>query len=60
VEIIFMSPQVFPVVPSVFLLVGGPLFAGAVLVPIVVRTVGVVLLGIALIWTGFTNRRRPA
>lgn len=50
--------RIFPVVPSVFLLIGAPLFAAGLLVPIIVRTIGVLLLGIALIWIGFKNSKR--
>jgi hypothetical protein len=62
VGFIFLSVQslkrrIFPVVPSIFLLTGAVLFAGGVLVPVAVRTVGVLLFGIALIWIGFRNRK---
>jgi hypothetical protein len=53
-----LKRRIFPVVPSVFLLIGAVLFSGGVLVPIAARTVGVLLFGIALIWIGFRNRRR--
>jgi hypothetical protein len=55
-----LKRRIFPVVPSVFLLVGAPLFAGGILVPVLVRTIGVVLLGVSLVWVGLKNRDRPA
>lgn len=43
-----------PLVLNVLLLVGALLFAGGALVPIVVRTVGVLMFGSALIWAGIS------
>jgi hypothetical protein len=65
VGVVFVAAQslkrrVFPVVPSVFLLVGAPLFAGGILIPIVARTIGVVLLGVSLVWVGLKNKNRTA
>jgi len=62
VGLVFVAAQslkrrIIPVVPSVFLLVGALLFAGGILVPVIVRAVGVVLLGVSLIWVGFKNRK---
>ncbi len=55
-----LKRRIFPVVPSAFLLIGALLFAGGLLVPVIVRTIGVILLGVALIWIGFRNRNRSA
>lgn len=55
-----LKRRIFPFVPSVFLLVGALLFAGGMLVPVIVRTIGVALLGVSLIWMGFKNRKRSA
>ena len=53
-----LKRRIFPIIPSVFLLVGAVLFAGGVLIPIAARTIGVLLFSIALIWIGFRNRKR--
>jgi hypothetical protein len=55
-----LKHRIFPVVPSVFLLAGALLFAGGILVPVIIRTIGVVLLGVSLIWVGFKNKKRSA
>jgi hypothetical protein len=49
--------RIFPVIPSLFLLVGSVLFAGGILIPAMIRTVGVILFGTALIWIGFRNSK---
>ena len=51
--------RIFPVMPSVLLLAGSVLFAGGMLVPTMIRTVGVILLGAALIWIGFRSAKSP-
>ncbi|WP_455382289.1 hypothetical protein [Salinispira pacifica] len=47
-----------PLVLELLLLVGAVLFAGGTLVPVFVRTVGVLLLGASLMWWGLRGRGR--
>jgi hypothetical protein len=50
--------NIFPKVPGIFLIIGTPVFAGGLFVPVIVRTIGLILMSVAFIWIGFFNLKR--
>ena len=50
--------NIFPKIPSIFLIIGAPVFGGGLYVPLMLRTIGLILLGISFIWVGFFKLKR--
>jgi len=50
--------NIFPRIPSILMLIGAPIFGGGLYVPLMVRTIGLILLGISFIWVGFFKLKR--
>ena len=48
-----LSRNIFPRIPSIFMIIGAPIFGGGLYVPLMVRTIGLILLGGSFIWVGF-------
>ena len=45
--------NIFPKIPSILMIIGAPIFGGGLYIPLMVRTIGLILLGISFIWVGF-------
>jgi hypothetical protein len=45
--------NIFPKIPSVLIIIGAPIFGGGLYIPLIVRTIGLILLGVSFIWVGF-------
>ena len=45
--------NIFPRIPSIFMIIGAPIFGGGLYVPLMIRTIGLILLSISFIWIGF-------
>lgn len=63
VGFIFIAVQslrrnIFPKIPSIFMIIGAPIFGAGLYVPLMVRTIGLILLGISFIWVGFFKLKR--
>lgn len=50
--------NIFPKIPSIFMIIGAPIFGAGLYVPLIVRTIGLILLGISFIWVGFFKLKR--
>lgn len=50
--------NIFPKIPSILMIIGAPIFGGGLYVPLMVRTIGLILLGISFIWVGFFKLKR--
>jgi len=48
-----LRKNIFPKIPSILMIIGAPIFGGGLYVPLMVRTIGLILLGISFIWVGF-------
>jgi hypothetical protein len=44
---------IFPKIPSILIIIGAPIYGGGLYVPMIARTIGLILLGISFIWIGF-------
>ena len=65
VGFIFISVQslrrnIFPKIPSIFMIIGAPIYGAGLYVPLMARTVGLILLGVSFIWVGFFKLKRAA
>ena len=49
---------IFPKIPSILMIIGAPLFGGGLYVPIIARTIGLILLGVSFIWAGFSKIKK--
>ena len=45
--------NIFPKIPSILMIIGAPIFGGGLYVPLMIRTMGLILLSISFIWIGF-------
>lgn len=45
--------NIFPRIPSILMIIGAPIFGGGLYVPLMIRTIGLILLSISFIWIGF-------
>ncbi|UCB46706.1 MAG: hypothetical protein JSV25_04605 [Spirochaetota bacterium] len=50
--------DIFPKIPSILMIVGAPMFGAGLLVPSMVRTAGIILLGVSFAWIGFFKFKR--
>jgi hypothetical protein len=50
--------NIFPKIPSIFMIIGAPIYGAGLYVPLMVRTIGLILLVISFIWVGFFKLRR--
>jgi hypothetical protein len=50
--------NMFPKIPSILMIIGAPMFGAGLLVPLMVRTIGIISLGISFIWAGFFTFKR--
>ena len=47
--------NIFPKIPSILMIIGAPIFGSGLLVPLMIRTIGLIFLSISFIWIGFSK-----